>query len=104
MLSPGHLHPSSSTLTEFSAFFKAGRVLNNGNGEIILSLGSESINAIIDMGKGDGLALNVTVERTGLPEELGSLAAALGLDIADPQSSAGPQSSFDPLLLESEDE
>jgi hypothetical protein len=76
-----HSLPSSPTpLSSFTAFFKRATLARDGSADVVFQLAQDQVAAILDLNTNDGMALNVTVWGTQLPEddELASLIDALG--------------------------
>lgn len=80
MQSPGHNLPSGPLRTQFTAFFNGAKLARNGSIQITFLVSPESNAALLDLSEGDGMALNVSVWDTELPEGDQELASWLGLD------------------------
>ncbi len=64
-----HTLPSSIELSSFTAFYKQATLLKSGEATVIFSLPQESVAAILDLARNDGLALNITVWGTKLDDD-----------------------------------
>lgn len=74
-----HDLPSGDLLSDFTAFFSKATFLRDGSCIVYLMLPPESKPAVLDLSTNDGMALNVSVWATGIPEPDEDLARALGL-------------------------
>ena len=77
----GHSLPSARHLADFSAFFFSGTFQRDGMIKLVLNLPPEEASALVKLRDNDGLALNVSVWETELPEGSDELAKALGIDL-----------------------
>lgn len=75
--------PSGPPVTHFTGFYRSARFNAKGEAEIIFSVPRDMIFAVTDLATAaDGLALNVTVERTEMEEGDQALARLLGIGVA----------------------
>ncbi len=82
-----HTLPSASPdspLASFTAHFKNAHFSRSGDCNVTFALGKDQADAVLDLNRNDGMALNVTVWGTELPDAvelgLGGLVAGLGLE------------------------
>lgn len=75
-----HELPSARHLADFHGFFEKATLNKNGTCTIILTLPVEMKNHIIALSDNDGMAINVSMWETELPEGDEMLARALGLE------------------------
>lgn len=73
-------------LTTFTAFYKSARLGSDGGADVTLYLPPEMKHEVLELSTNDGMALNITVYETEMPEVdgLGELATYLGIGQAPP--------------------
>ncbi len=80
-----HTLPSTAgdPLSEFTAHFKSAHFTRSGECNVTFTLAKDQAVSVLDLNENDGMALNVTVWGTELPDAmelgLGGLVAGLGL-------------------------
>ena len=67
-------------LSTFTGFFRSATIQKSGGVIVQFVLDPEAAAAVLDLASGDGMALNVSVWETELPEGDELLAKMLGLD------------------------
>lgn len=72
--------PSADLLTQFTAFFKLATFARSGDATVNFTLPREMHQAILELCENDGLALNVTVHSTRLPDGMEMMAGVLGIE------------------------
>lgn len=76
---PTHTLPSSAHLADFHAFYEKVIFNKDGGATLMFKVPADMVEAMIALRRNDGLALNVTVWETRLPDGMAELARAVGL-------------------------
>lgn len=71
--------PSARLLAAFTAFYDKATFNKDGSITVIFKLPAEERAAVVDLADNDGMALNVKVWETTMPEGMEALARAVGL-------------------------
>lgn len=71
--------PSARHLTDLTAFFNKATINKDGSVTMILKLPADMAERVLVFSASDGMALNVRVWETRLPDGMEALAAAVGL-------------------------
>lgn len=79
-----HLLPSSTHLSDFTAHFKRAVFTRDGGADVMFALAPEQLDALLDLQRNDGMALNISVWATELDDGsdgdgAGGLAGLLGM-------------------------
>lgn len=74
-----HTLPSADHLSSFHGFFERAAFNKDGTCNVTFRLPAEMKEATLELSVNDGMALNVSVWSTALPDEDADLARALGL-------------------------
>lgn len=76
---PHSLPSTPLPLAQFTAFFKRATFQRDGTADVILTLPTDAVSAILDLNTNDGMALNVTVWGTVLDGDEDGAAGLRGL-------------------------
>lgn len=82
-----HLLPSATHLSDFTAHFKRAVFTRDGGADVMFALAPEQLDALLDLQRNDGMALNISVWATELgdgsegdgADGAGGLAGLLGM-------------------------
>lgn len=72
--------PSARHLADLHGFFKTATLLRDGTANLTFSIPPDMVHELVALANNDGMALNISVWETKLPEGDDWLAQALGLD------------------------
>lgn len=75
--------PDARHLTTIQAFFKTARFDKDGSASVTFQVPSEEKDKLVAVSTNDGMALNVHIYETAMPEGEDWLASALGMETAD---------------------
>lgn len=71
--------PSARRLARFTAFYDKATMNKDGTTTVVLKVPAEERDAVVSLAGNDGMALNVSVWETRLPDGMEALARAVGL-------------------------
>lgn len=82
-MTTGHDLPSGRHLADLHGFFKTAAFNANGTANLVFTIPAELKARLVDISVNDGMALNISVWETKVPEGDEWLAEALGLPGAE---------------------
>lgn len=74
-----HTLPSADHLADFTAHFKRSVFNRDGGAEVTFSLAADQLPSLLDLQRGDGMALNLSVWGTQIDDGDSGLAGLMGL-------------------------